>query len=331
MQFPYLEQDLQIIERYRDFLPQKIFDAHMHMYHSESIPMFAKPGSVFCRPYATPECYLEDMGGMLPGVTTVRLNMMTMLDPAMADRSNGYLNLGNDHVLSVAKTHPENIVAPYILPDDTEETIENFLVQNSVRAFKCYCYGTGKSDCEDTTIEEFLPEALWHVANRHKMPIVLHIMRRKKLFDEENRKYLSRVLKQYPDAKLILAHCGCAFPEWTIMESFRSLPKNENLWFDFSAICETVPMLAAIKAVGTHRCVWGSDYPNSMYRGRSVSIGQQFDWLLDDSFQAVEKTYVGIENIRAFYHAALLADLDATDIEDIFYNNALTLFRLPER
>lgn len=330
MEFTYKEYDLQIIDHYRDFLPTKVFDAHMHMYHAGSIPMFQEPDSVFCRPYATPECYHTDMDTLLPSVKVLRLNMMPMLDPAMADRSNGYLDLGNNHVLTVAKSYPEHVIAPYILPDDTEETIEAFLTFQGVKAFKCYCFGTGKYEWENTTIEEFLPETLLRVANRHKMPVILHIMRPEKLFDEGNRSFINRVLNQYPDVKLVLAHCGCAFPEWTIMESFRSLPKNENLWFDFSAICESVPMLAAIKAVGIHRCVWGSDYPNSMFRGRSVSVGQGFDWLLGDSFSAVEKTYIGIENLRAFYHAALLADLDATDIEDIFYNNALTLFDLPE-
>jgi len=328
MQFSYLERDLQIVDRYRDFLPDKVFDAHMHMYHAASIPMSIEPGTAFCRPFATVEGYREDMGQMLPGVTTLRLNMMPMLDPAMADRSNGFLDLGNSHALSVADSHPENIVAPFILPDDSEETIEAFLKSPSVKAFKCYCFGTGKYEWENITIEEFLPESLWRVANRHKMPIVLHIMRTDKLCDDGNRAYLSRTLKQYPDAKLILAHCGCAFPEWTIIESFRTIPKSENLWFDFSAICEPAPMLAAIKAVGTRRCVWGSDYPNSMIRGRSVSVGTKFDWLLGDSFNTIEKTYIGIENLWALYHAALLADLDVTDLENIFYKNALTLFDL---
>lgn len=326
--FSLNDLDLELIDHYKDFLPAKVFDAHTHIYHAASIPMFADPESVFFRPFASYKTYSDDMGMMLPGLQKARLLMMPMLDPAMADRTNGFLSLGNHHALSEASNSPGCAAAPYILPDDPEEAIEAYLSYGCVKAFKCYCYGTGKSDCENMYTDEFLSEALWRVANRHQMPVILHIMRPDKLSDPANKAYIDQKLKQFPDAKLILAHCGTAFAEWTILESFQEFAGYDNLWFDFSAICEPAPMLACIRAVGSKHCLWGSDYPNSLYRGKSVSIANSFDWLLGAHYEQIPRTCIGVENITALYHCALLADLNASDIEDIFYNNAVDLFHV---
>ena len=74
------------------------------------------------------------------------------------------------------------------------------------------------------------------------------------------------------------------------------------------------------------RTMWGSDYPASMLRGRAVGVGKWQDWLVDENFSGPERALIPVENLLAFYHAALLLNLDQTQIEDIFCNNAETLF-----
>ena len=67
--------------------------------------------------------------------------------------------------------------------------------------------------------------------------------------------------------------------------------------------------------------MWGSDWPICRNRGKVISLGKDQHWILDDSY-----AQIAAENLLGFYQAALLLDLDQTQIDDIFCNNAAALF-----
>lgn len=320
------ETDEFLIDQYRDFLPKKIFDAHMHMPLGVTIPASQGKG-VYFRDAFTPEDYLSDMGSLLPGVETIRLNMMPHpADRIMADRTNGLRDLGNDHVFQLYQTHPEHVVSPFILPTDDEAFLYELTSRPGCGGLKCYAYSTGVEDLESTFIQDYLPESAWVVANEKKLPIILHLFRRAALSDPDNFQYITTMAKRYPNAQLVLAHCARGFASWSMMKAIKELEDLGNIWFDLSAICEAAPMAACILKNAGKRTMWGSDYPAAMLRGRSVGVGKWQDWLVDNNFSGPERALLPAENLLAFYHAALLLDLDQTQIEDIFYNNAASLY-----
>ena len=320
------ETDEFLVSQYRDFLPKKIFDAHMHMPLGVTIPASQGTG-VYFRDSFTPEDYWSDLGHLFPGVETFRLNMMPHpADRAQADRSNGLRDLGNDHVFRLQVTHPQHVVSPFILPSDDEAFLYALTERPGCRGLKCYAYSTGAEDLEATAIEDYLPETAWVVANEKKLPIILHLFRRDALSDGDNFRYITTMTKRYPDAQLVLAHCARGFSSWNMMKAIKELEDRGNIWFDLSAICESGPMAACILKNAGKRTMWGSDYPASMLRGRAVGIGKWQDWLVDEDYTGPERALIPTETILAFYHAALLLDLDQTQVEDIFYNNAAALF-----
>lgn len=320
------ETDEFLIDQYRDFLPKKIFDAHMHMPLGVTIPASQGKG-VYFRDAFTPEDYLSDMGSLLPGVETIRLNMMPHpADRIMADRTNGLRDLGNDHVFQLYQTHPEHVVSPFILPTDDEAFLYELTSRPGCGGLKCYAHSTGVEDLESTFIQDYLPESAWVVANEKKLPIILHLFRRAALSDPDNFQYITTMAKRYPNAQLVLAHCARGFASWSMMKAIKELEDLVNIWFDLSAICEAAPMAACILKNAGKRTMWGSDYPAAMLRGRSVGVGKWQDWLVDNNFSGPERALLPAENLLAFYHAALLLDLDQTQIEDIFYNNAASLY-----
>ena len=65
----YSEADLFLIEKYRNFLPKKVFDAHIHITKKPSAPDVPFDTQ-------TPADYKRDMSPLLPGVEEIRLNMM---------------------------------------------------------------------------------------------------------------------------------------------------------------------------------------------------------------------------------------------------------------
>ena len=321
------EADEHLISQYREFLPKKVFDAHMHMPLGVTIPSSQGKG-VYFRDAFTPEDYLSDFGRFLPGVETIRLNMMPHpADRIQADRTNGLRDLGNEHVFKMHDTHPEHVVCPYILPTDDEDFLAALAQRPGFRGFKCYAYSAPVEDPESTCVSDYLPEAAWVVANEKRLPIILHLFRKGALADPINFNYITAMTKKYPNAQLVLAHCARGFASWTMMKSIKALEDQGNIWFDLSAICESGPIAACILKNAGKRTMWGSDYPASMLRGRAVSIGSGQSWLTIDPFPGPQQALLPVENLTAFYQAALLLDLDQTQIEDIFYNNAEALFR----
>lgn len=323
--FPVTDIDRDVVKLYSDFLPKQVFDAHMHMHLGKTIPSFYDSNGVFCREMGTPDVYWTDMKAFLPGVETIRVNMMPMLDPVMTDLRNGLRNSANEHVFKLLLDYPENTGCPYILPTDSEETIGELVSKPGVRGLKCYCYGAGKPEVESLTVGDYLPESAWVVASKFKIPIILHIMRQEALSDPDNFAYVNKMAKRYPDAPLVLAHCARAFSAWTGIKKIRELEDRGNIWFDISAICEPGPMLACIIKNAGKRTMWGSDYPICMHRGRAVSIATGQNWLTGDALTC-PKTRIVAENLLACYQTALLLDLDKTQIVDLFYKNAASLF-----
>ncbi len=326
--FPLNEQDRRMAEMYRDFLPKKVFDAHAHIHLAKACPTVSRPDSVFCRSAATPDDYREDMLPILPGVEEIRLNMLPMVDPVITDTANGLRRLGNDHVISLAESYPGNVASPYIVASDSRQDMELLTSYSGVRGLKCYAYGAGKPDLNTLSIGEYLPETAWEIANKKKLSITLHLFRKAGLADPDNFSYINAMAKKYPNAQLILAHCARGFAALPAVKSIRQLEDCGNIWFDLAAICEAGPMMASIMKNAGKRTLWGSDYPICFNRGRAVSLGDWQTWLGGPECAHLDRGYVAGENLMAFYQAALLLDLDQTQIEDIFYNNAMRMFGL---
>lgn len=322
------EADLSLVAHYKDFLPKKICDAHLHMHLGTTIPNFRGSKGVFFREKGSPETYLADMSPLLPGVESVQLNMMPMLDPVMADRANGQRILANQYVLDLQAQAPQHTVSPFILPGDTEDELDALTALPGVRGLKCYCYGVGSMDVEALAIGDFLPESAWIVAQQKRLPIILHMMRPAALSDPDNFSYITQMTQKYPNAQLVLAHCGRAFAAWTVVEKIRQLEDQGNIWFDLAAICESGPMMACIMKNAGKRTMWGSDYPVCLHRGRPISVSTGTNWLIGDGFASLDRALVGAENLMALYQAALLLNLDQPQIDAIFYDNAAALFHL---
>ena len=198
-----LPQDLEAIRILNDFLPDKIFDAHAHMFDTALMPSRSDRERVICGGAE----YIRDMRQLLGDSREIRLNMIgypvgaLACDPELLARSDAFLCEQLDR-------NPGFTGEIIVTPEDTEESIEKRLVRDNIRGMKCYHVLAGTADTWNASIGEFLPEAAWAVANRRKLCITLHMVRDRARADEENLKYIREMAKKYPDAVLILAHAA---------------------------------------------------------------------------------------------------------------------------
>ena len=320
----YREVDLRMVEIYRDMLPKKLFDAHMHIYGEGTIPNFFGKVPPYQRPFITADDYSKDLRAAIPGVELIRLNTIPTPDPCIADEPEKIREKMISHVAKDAIKHPENVFSGYVLPTDTEEKIEE-IASLGARALKCYCYSVKTKDHNSLKIGEFLPETSFPILEKHKIPVIIHMMRNA-LEDEENFNYIESMAKKHPDAKIVLAHCARSFASYTAVNNLKRLSGLDNIWIDISAINEPASIMASLK-FSRKKTVYGTDYPVCLYRGRAFSFADKFMWLIEDMVpKGYESAYMITEELLAIYQSALLLDLDATEIEDLFYNNAIKLF-----
>lgn len=319
-----LEEDLRTVELYRDFLPKRIFDAHAHLYAEGTVPELYDPKGLFCLREIDADTYKDAILPFFPGVEKIELMAMPMPTRSMNDNPE-LRERANLHVMGMA-ARGECVGGIYITPRDSEERIEQLATSAGVGALKCYAYSSLADDLEATLPADFLPEAAWRVAERHSMPIILHLFRTEALSDPINFEYVTKMASRYPNARLVLAHCARAFSARTAMESVRGLAPYENIYFDTAAICESAPIMACIKYCGADRVMFGTDFP--IYpRGRAVSVGLGSHWLTGAMAPRAARPVIMLaEQLMALRYAAMLLELDSSDVEKIFYKNAERVF-----
>ncbi len=325
--YEFLEQDAAVVELYRDFLPSRVFDMHMHLLHEDT-----NPESSFARKTVGFDDYLTDLAPFYPNVREFRLNGVPMPERKMLKGTDGEaLRAGlNDFIAEQVRTHPEHIGQIYVLSGDSAAEIARMADATGLQGIKCYWFTAGKQDGEGCEIADYLPEGAWEVAQAKHLPITLHMMHPHALSHEENYKYITSMAKKYPGANLILAHCARAFAPWTGVDSIRRLEDYGNIWFDLAAVCEAPSMMACIMTGAGKRAMWGTDYPICMHRGRVAAIGAGFSWLPEEgcvSHLGAPTRVIG-EGLLALKLSASLLNLDATQIERIFYGNAMELMGL---
>ena len=93
-------------------------------------------------------------------------------------------------------------------------------------------------------------------------------------------------------------------------------------------------MIAIMDEFGPRQLVYGSDFPVSHQRGRSITLGTGFAWVATDQLEWNDRAFfgqpiqVGLEEVRAIFHAADRFGLNEADLQDVFCDNAERLLGL---
>lgn len=318
----YTDYDREGIKILADFLPERIFDAHMHVYDSSHLPMFFKDGK---RDTGDIDAYHKAFGEMLCHPKVWRANMITSPDSAMRDPRGEILRSADEFLLSELRKSEENVAEIMVSPLESAEDIEKRLVHPRIRGLKVYNFLSEREKHGDEDPEEYIPEGAWEVADKYSLPVTIHLVKPASLADPVNYNYVREKAKRYKNARIILAHCGRAFASYVATEGVEHVLEFENVLFDLSAICESSPMTRLMTTVGASRIMWGTDYPSTVDHGRAVSVGRRFMWLGDNVLGNC--WLYAIENLMAVREACIISRLSRMDIERIFFSVAEEIFK----
>lgn len=314
------EEDLE------QFVPRKIFDAHMHLWTDEHLPHDHPHRNAFVysdmriteawnkRMFPGREIEYLVLGSPLPGIDVTAHNKF------IVDELKGRPN---------AKKH--RLVTPQCALED----IRRDVTENGFQGLKPYRLYSVTGDPHRCRIHEFLPHPQLELANELGLWVTMHLSRYDGCADEENLKDLEEyTTRRYPRIKWILAHCGRSFTYWAIRKSVDRLREMPNIWYDNSAVSDVMAHYTLFKKEDHKRIFYGSDnLIANAFHGKYVTMGRFWYQMETPEYARKPDIHTDARPVLAIYdqllsikHAAELAGLSRGQVEDVFYNNARDAF-----
>ena len=321
-----LDEDREFYQReLASFVPPRIFDAHAHL-HTKAQFRGALPDWVSAGPDIVGlDEYRSRTAEVLPGRDCSGLFFPfpnVNVDEAAA----------NEFVADEARRDPASRAQMLVLPGMDPEFIRETVRTRGFAGLKCYHVYSSEAPTWNATIASFLPEEQVKIAHDEGLSITLHMMRPRALADATNQEAIRRYATRYPNMRLILAHAARGFNPHHTIEGIGCLRGLTNVWCDTSAVTEAGAFEAIVNELGVERLLYGSDFPISHFRGRSVALGDSFLWLSarNTDYSAwygdMRPVLVGLESLRVLKLACRHLHLSDSHVERIFFGNAAELF-----
>jgi len=323
-----------------DFLPEKIFDAHTHVY-KKRVSALPDAGRTVSWPSRVADRNpIEDMKEtaslLFPDKKYIPLMFATIENdgPDMA-AANAYV---------ASEGEKNNYPALFFTgPDVAPDELERLVGAGGFRGIKVYLsYAPSYIPADEIRIYDFLTREHLDLANKRGWAVMLHLPRPGRLRDPVNLAQLTEIEKTYKNLWLIVAHAGRAYRDADAGDAFDVLKNTERMLFDISANTNGFIFEKLIRAVGGSRILYGSDLPITRMRMRRIERGGVYVNLVPrglygdvsgdmnmgelDGAEADALTFFLYEELEAFRQAAHRTGLKRSDIENIFWNNAAEVF-----
>jgi predicted TIM-barrel fold metal-dependent hydrolase len=312
-----------------DFVPSKVFDAHVHLASPESFPA-GEPfscGGVPVLSYSVADL-ARDLQSAFPGRYTEALCFG--FPNARADHC-----ISNEYIAEIAKSQRYfglRLVDPR---KDTTAGLEEDIDRCGFLGLKPYPDYARPEDVRNAEIPEMLPDWAMSIAHARRLIVMLHIPRPMRLEDPLNRRQLRELCRRWPGARIILAHVGRSYYLRGILGFLEELRDLPNLYFDTAMVQHWEVISHLFKNVPINRILFGTDIPIALAQGKAVEINNQYTyvtprlWSLSicDSANRIRFTSFLNEELRAIKRAAVDAKLSKHEIEAFFYGNAKQLIQ----
>jgi predicted TIM-barrel fold metal-dependent hydrolase len=318
-------------KEFRDWLPEKIFDSHVHVFDKNNF----RPG------YELPpkSCYRK-----FDGTFTLEQcqEIIKLLLPEQEFSMNCFGSPDREADLEAACKYTGQIVdnkrifgMALVSPKDDIAAVRHRIEDYGLIGYKPYRNFVDWMDYEAVTIFDMLSEEQMEYANEKGLAITLHIPKAARLADPVNQQQMVEICQRYPNAQIIFAHIGRAYYMENVIGFLDKICKYENAWLDTAMVNHPGVLEYTFNNFPRERIVFGSDAPIAFLRGKSVEINNQYAYLMGedyaigssiyDSEKAVEFTTFFYEQLRGIKAATRQAGLSREEIENFFYNNIFNL------
>ncbi len=324
-------------EELRDFLPDRIFDVHVHMslvshFGEEKINPNEVKRIVTWPSLVAKQNSIEDLQ------ETYRLFFPGKECRALMFSGAGHQEVVNQYVSDASKQ--SGFPALYFShPNQSADQIEEEIRKGGFLGLKSYLDLSPKYIPEaEIRIYDFFPRHQLERLNEMGGICMLHIPRHGRLKDPVNIQQILEIKRDFPRILLVVAHVGRAYTAGDIGDAFTQLEQAPDLMYDFCANCCEHAITEVIRSAGPKNVMFGLDLPVLRMRTHRIEENgtyinlippglygdpSQDSHLREVSAEEAEKiTFFAYEELLAFKRAAKTLGLTREDIEDIMCNNA---------
>ena len=242
-----------------------------------------------------------------------------------------------EFVAEAARHHPE--LFPLILAGKNlqipREKLAEEIRKHNFYGYKVFLDWLG-NDYGDVRIEDMLSDNEMSLANELKLVVLLHVPRSERLADPEIQQGVTKLAKTYPDAQIVLAHCGRCYLPAEMKKAIKSIKDLPNVSMDASMVMDTTTIQIAMNTIGPERLLFATDFPVAAMKGRRVRVMDHWvDVVLDEypdsafrvKSNGIRATFMAVEIAAAILEAAELTGISATERRAIFYDNGMKLLK----
>jgi glutamate-1-semialdehyde 2,1-aminomutase len=316
--------DNRLIDQLAEFLPERIFDIHGHLFHPQHCAPEKLPGAFDATTAWNLAAYFAAMKNRLPKRQVDGLFF-------------GYPSRLVDHEAAnqwvaqeVTRRIPNRALA-VASPSDNPDAVRAIVAKEKFIGLKPYHVYANIPDTMQAKIEDFVPDWMWEICHEIGGVLMLHIVRDRAIADKENILSIQRLCRRYPNCRLVLAHIARSFNYRHALEGLAAIKELPNAVVDTALVTESEGMRAALQILGPERVLFGSDFPFSELRGKCTSVGDGFAWIYADELPATgvskigDFTLLGIESLLCLREACKAERLGETAVQAIFQENAFRL------
>lgn len=327
-------------EELKDFLPEKMFDIHTHVWLDKFLDKGPKPAGYVKREVTWPSLVaLDDSVEDLQ--ETYRLMFPGKDVQAMMFTSRGGWEQNNNYVSQCSKKTGWPALY-YSDPSESAAELEAHILNGHFLGVKSYLNRTPMYLPEaEIRVFDFFPKNHLEVLNRIGGIAMLHIPRHGRLKDPVNIAQILELKREFPRVRLIIAHIGRAYTSFDVGDAFDQLDQAPDLMYDFCANCCEYAITEVLRHAGPKHVMFGTDMPILRMRTHRIEENNTYINLVPPGLygdpsqdphlrevtaeEAEKITFFAYEELLAFKRAAKTLNLSRQDIEDVMYNNAYNL------
>jgi hypothetical protein len=321
------ERNLKLFREELDsFLPERILDFHVHIFNDGVIP---KGKTFSCAGHPITKYDFDDLKRDLVEVYPGRETCAVCF---------GLPNIDYDRALNdryIAEHCDRKQFFPFRLVDPHEDpaAARRDMVEGGFLGIKPYLDYVRKQDPNEVEVIEMLPPWIMEIVNDYALILMLHVPRKERLADPLNQKQVIQLCKDYPKARIVLAHIGRAYYLKNVVGNLEELKDLPNLYFDLAMLNNWEVLEYLFANVSPDKILYATDTPIAIAPGKSIEINDQYTYVTpvpchlsisDDHGKLVFTSFL-YEELRAIKKAVERLSLSNDFVRKVFYESGMEL------
>jgi predicted TIM-barrel fold metal-dependent hydrolase len=211
------------------------------------------------------------------------------------------------------------------------EVIRQRLQEGRFLGYKVYLPWHG-NDYGNTRVEDLLGANEMDIAQELGLVVLLHVPRADRLADPEIQAGVRWLSRGWPNAKIVLAHCGRCYLPLEMERAIGSVKDLANVYLDTSMVMDETVLRMVFDGIDSSRVLYATDFPVAAMLGRRVRVMDHWvDVVVGDAqpsayrvrAEGIRAMYMALEIALAVLTAGRAAGLAPEKLRGVFFDNGM--------